>query len=59
MSRNDFEGDWVPSVKDDKMQALARRYHTEAEAFDRTVCTGPIVDGAIQPFSRSVIGRLH
>ncbi|MEO7065363.1 MAG: hypothetical protein ABI114_00480 [Rhodanobacter sp.] len=40
---------WKPTERDLKMAELARRYHTEAEAFDRTVCTGPIREGSILP----------
>lgn len=28
---------------------LAKEYHDRCEAYDRTVCTGPIQDGAIMP----------
>lgn len=28
---------------------LAREYYERAEAYDRTVCTGPICDGSILP----------
>lgn len=30
---------------------LAERYHHETEAYDRTVCTGPIIRGAVQPMT--------
>jgi hypothetical protein len=40
----------VPTEKDNKLHELAKRYHDETEASDRTVCTGPIVRGSIQPF---------
>jgi len=50
VTRADFECEWTPSEKDNKLQELARRYHAETEAYDRTVCTGPIVDGSIQPY---------
>ena len=29
--------------------ALAEEYHQRTEAFDRTVCTGPILHGSIMP----------
>lgn len=32
-----------------KLYELAKRYCTECEAYDRTVCTGPIDNGAIMP----------
>lgn len=37
------------SVEERKLQELAREYHTRTEAYDRTVCTGPILHGAIMP----------
>lgn len=32
-----------------KVRELACRYHQEAEAYDRTICTGPIKHGAVMP----------
>lgn len=46
----DFECEWVPTEKDNKLHELAKRYHDETEAYDRMVCTGPIVRGSAQPF---------
>ena len=28
---------------------LAKQYHSETEAFDRSICSGPVVDGSIRP----------
>jgi len=50
VTRADFECKWTPTEKDNKLRELALRYHAETEAYDRTVCTGPIVDGSIQPY---------
>jgi hypothetical protein len=50
VTRADFECEWTPTEKDNKLHELALRYHAETEAYDRTVCTGPIVDGSIQPY---------
>jgi hypothetical protein len=36
-----------------KAAELAERYHRETEAYDRTVCTGPIRDGSIVPINQS------
>ncbi|RQS60397.1 hypothetical protein [Burkholderia sp. Bp8986] len=33
------------------LTSLAVEYHERCEAYDRVVCTGPIIDGAIMPFS--------
>ena len=37
------------SEKDKKTHELAARYRELTEAYDRTVCTGPIVNGEIRP----------
>jgi hypothetical protein len=44
-----FHADCVPTPQQLKCRELAERYHREAEAYDRTVCTGPIKEGAIMP----------
>jgi hypothetical protein len=44
-----FYQEWEPSEKDRKLYKLAKQYHDETEAFDRTVCTGPIINGSIMP----------
>lgn len=49
VTRADFECDWTPTEKDRLLYELAKRYHDETEAYDRTVCTGPIVRGSIRP----------
>src|SRR5574337_1075913 len=46
---DEYQCEWKPTERDLKMDALAQRYPAEAEAFDRTVCTGPIRDGGILP----------
>ena len=47
--RQQYEQVWALTEQDIKMYELAERYHSETEAYDRTVCSGPIVDGAIMP----------
>jgi hypothetical protein len=49
MTRADWECEWAPTDKDNKLHELAKRYHDETEAYDRTVCTGPIRDGSVMP----------
>ena len=53
MSFNEFYKqhmcEWVPTEQERKAVELAERYHLETEAYDRTVCTGPIRDGSILP----------
>lgn len=46
---HDFVCEWRMSERDIKLQDMARQYHAECEAFDRTVCTGPIREGSIAP----------
>ena len=49
MKREQYEQEWWPSEHECKAAELAARYHRETEAYDRTVCTGPIRDGAVTP----------
>lgn len=44
-----FQQEWIVSQHDLRLRELAEKYHADCEAFDRTVCTGPIVDGGIMP----------
>lgn len=46
---NEYLCEWKPTERDRKMDELAKRYHTECEAYDRTVCTGPVCHGSIMP----------
>lgn len=46
---SEYFGTWELTDKDRTLRDLAQRYHTETEAFDRTVCTGPVRDGSILP----------
>ena len=39
----------TPSPEEKRLRELAREYHQRTEAYDRTVCTGPIVRGGIMP----------
>lgn len=40
---------WGEQWKEKHLRKLAREYHERTEAYDRTVCTGPIVRGGIMP----------
>ena len=46
---SEYLGTFSFSEKDKKTHELAARYHELTEAYDRTVCTGPIVNGEIRP----------
>jgi hypothetical protein len=51
---------WQPTAAEEQLRALAKEYHERTEAYDRTVCTGPIVRGAVMPVTgaeRSAINR--
>lgn len=49
MNPSDLLGEFRPTERERTLYELARRYHDECEAYDRTVCTGPVIDGAILP----------
>jgi hypothetical protein len=51
--------EWTPSEKDRKLHELAKRYHDETEAFDRTVCTGPIIEGSIRPVGYRELAQIN
>jgi len=46
---SEYLGTFTWTEKDQKVHELAGRYHELTEAYDRTVCTGPIVNGDIRP----------
>lgn len=45
----EYQTDFPPSERDLELHKLVVRYHTETEAYDRTVCTGPIISDEIFP----------
>jgi hypothetical protein len=47
--RKQYEQEWRLTEQERKAAELAERYHRETEAYDRTVCTGPIRDGSVMP----------
>jgi hypothetical protein len=49
MYRSEYECDFTPSSHDMLVERLAAEYVADCEAYDRTVCTGPVIDGAIMP----------
>lgn len=48
---NEWQQEWQPSERDNKLHELATRYHTECEAYDRMVCTGPAGRDGVMPAS--------
>ncbi|MYM70505.1 hypothetical protein GTP45_27385 [Pseudoduganella sp. FT55W] len=54
-----FFGEFTPAPVT-PLDDLAREYYERTEAYDRTVCTGPIRDGSIMPATareQSLINR--
>lgn len=47
--RKQCEQEWQPTEQELKCVELAERYHHEAEAYDRLVCTGPVLHGSVMP----------
>lgn len=46
---NEWKQYQQPPERDNRPHELAARYHKECEAYDRTVCTGPIGQDGIMP----------
>lgn len=44
-----MQQEWQLTEQERKAEELAQRYHRATEAYDRTVCTGPIRDGSVMP----------
>ena len=40
---------WREDENRRRLRELAEEYHSATETYDRTVCTGPVVDGSIRP----------
>lgn len=46
---NLYQGDFTLTESERRLSAAAEQYIAETEAYDRTVCTGPIRHGSIMP----------
>ena len=44
-----YEGTFEPTAEDSYLNGLAEEYHSQTEAYDRSVCTGRIIGNAIFP----------
>lgn len=57
---NFIPNEWLqqPYEHNKDMFELACRYYRETEAYDKTVCTGPIVDGVIYPLNSKEMGLI-
>lgn len=62
MKRNMLNGwtqEWIPTERDRILYELATRYHTECEAYDRTVCTGPVLRDGIMPATQREMALIN
>jgi len=48
---NLYLGNFQPSEESAFLWELAKEYHERTESYDRTVCTGPIINDAIVPMN--------
>jgi len=49
--QQEWQPTWQPTERDNRLHELATRYHTECEAYDQTVCTGPALEDGIMPMT--------
>lgn len=47
-----YQCEYRPSDSEKRLMAIAQQYASETEAYDRTVCTGPILHDGIMPVTR-------
>lgn len=53
---NLYQSDFTPTESERRLSAAAEKYVVETEAYDRSVCTGPIRHGGIMPAtSREIV----
>jgi hypothetical protein len=46
---NLYQSDFTPTESERRLAAAAEQYAAQTEAYDRTVCSGPILKGSIMP----------
>lgn len=56
---NEYLNEWQPTERDNRLHELATRYHTECEAYDRTVCTGPVGQDGVMPANPRELGMIN
>jgi len=56
---NEWQQEWRPTERDNRLHELATRYHTECEAYDRTVCTGSTGQDGIMPATPREMGLIN
>lgn len=50
-AHSEYFGQYTPTDKDRIKHELVKRYHEKTEAYDRSVCNGPIINGSIMPLT--------
>ena len=48
-----------PTPVDAQLYARVKAYYDDCEAYDRTVCTGPIIHGSIMPANPRELGLIN
>lgn len=62
MSASDFKKQYLQDwdvARASKLYAFAKEYHDRCEAYDRTVCTGPIGRDGIMPANHAELGTIN
>lgn len=54
-----YQCDFTPTERDTKLRELAQSYVSQCEAYDRTVCTGPVKNGEIIPMGGHELGLVN
>lgn len=54
-----FQGEFSIEAQDRELVALAEEYDRRAEAYDRTVCTGPIGPDGIMPATHAELAAIN
>jgi hypothetical protein len=56
---DEWQQEWQPTERDQRLHELATQYHTECEAYDRKVCTGPVTKDGIMPATNDERARIN
>lgn len=56
---NEWQQEWQPTERDNRLHELATRYHTECEAYDQKVCTGPMGQDGVMPANQHQMALIN
>jgi len=62
VSASDFKKQYLQDwdvARESKLYVFAKEYHDRCEAYDRTVCTGPMGRDGILPSSHIEVGQIN